>query len=163
MTPILVRSRQGGCRDFPKYNLIGFGTLKKGTAICSEGLQANVQESPCRILFAHSACNGSECILRPAFVHLHDIRIGACLCWNYGKHFSALFLMMLQVEMPKFRLEQSFSLNGVLQRLGMVDMFSDSLADFSKITGQKDLVVSAVIHKAFIEVRKKCVIRFLCL
>lgn len=54
--------------------------------------------------------------------------------------------------MPKFHLEKSFSLMDALSQLGMPDMFSNR-ADFSKVTGTDNaLFVSAVIHKAFIEV-----------
>jgi serpin B len=60
----------------------------------------------------------------------------------------------VMVEMPKFRLEQSFSLGKALSDLGMGEMFSAS-ADFSKMTGNRDLFVSAVLHKAFIEVNEE--------
>lgn len=56
-----------------------------------------------------------------------------------------------QVQLPKFKLEQSFDLVQKLKEMGLTDMFSDH-ADFSKISGSKDLTVSNVIHKAFIEV-----------
>ncbi len=56
------------------------------------------------------------------------------------------------MELPRFRLEQSFRLKDALTQLGMADMFDDEKADFTKMTGSRDLNVSAVIHKAFIEV-----------
>lgn len=49
-------------------------------------------------------------------------------------------------------MEQSFKLNDALSSLGMTHLFDPANADLSKITGDKDLFVSAVIHKAFIEV-----------
>ncbi len=60
------------------------------------------------------------------------------------------------MKLPRFRLEQSFSLGDALARLGMPDMFDDEVADFSKMSSsrKKELKVSAVIHKAFIEVGK---------
>lgn len=59
------------------------------------------------------------------------------------------------VEMPKFRLEKSLQLKSALAALGMKEMFDANNADFSKINGKKDLYVSAVIHKAFIEVNEE--------
>lgn len=58
------------------------------------------------------------------------------------------------VWVPKFRLTSQFMLADVLRSLGMTDAFSAS-ADFSGMTGKKDLFVSAVIHKAFADVNEE--------
>ena len=60
-----------------------------------------------------------------------------------------------EVSLPKFKLESSHDLKGGLQAIGMTDMFSMDAADFSGITGTKDLFVSAVMQKAFIEVNEE--------
>lgn len=57
-----------------------------------------------------------------------------------------------EIAIPKFKLEQSLNLNDALKNLGATDMFDESAADFSNINGKKDLYVSGVVHKAFIEV-----------
>jgi serpin B len=58
------------------------------------------------------------------------------------------------VSLPKFKLEDSFDLGATLSKLGMKDLFSDA-ADLSGITGNKELSVSKVVHKSFIEVNEE--------
>jgi serpin B len=54
------------------------------------------------------------------------------------------------LSMPRFRLEAAFDLIPVLRRLGIKAAFSD--ADFSGITGAAPLRISAVAHKAYLDV-----------
>jgi serine protease inhibitor len=61
----------------------------------------------------------------------------------------------VQVSIPKFRLTGEFDLNDALSGLGMTDAFRLDKADFSGITGTRDLAISAVVHKAFVEVEEK--------
>ena len=58
------------------------------------------------------------------------------------------------VTMPKFKTTQQFELAGVLAAMGMPQAFTAS-ADFSGMTGKKDLAISAVIHKAYIDVNEE--------
>ncbi len=46
----------------------------------------------------------------------------------------------------------AFQLPAVLTKLGMTDAFSMKDADFSGMTGNKDLFIQKVIHKAFADV-----------
>ena len=57
----------------------------------------------------------------------------------------------LDLTMPKFSFESEFSLNEALIGLGMADAFGDG-ADFSGMTGNRDLHISDVVHKAFVDV-----------
>jgi serpin B len=57
----------------------------------------------------------------------------------------------VDLTMPKFRFESSFSLKSSLASMGMPIAFSDQ-ADFSGITGNKELTITDVIHKAFVAV-----------
>jgi serpin B len=60
----------------------------------------------------------------------------------------------VQVYMPKFKFDTSYMLGDTLEGMGMQQAFSDS-ADFSGMTGAKDLKISEVVHKAFVEVDEK--------
>ena len=51
--------------------------------------------------------------------------------------------------MPKFEFESEFSLKSALANMGMPIAFSGD-ADFSGMTGNKDLSIDEVIHKAFV-------------
>ena len=59
------------------------------------------------------------------------------------------------VTMPRFKLEQTIPLTDQLQKLGMNDMFVGGKADFSAIDGSRNLYVSEVVQKAFIEVNEE--------
>ncbi len=60
----------------------------------------------------------------------------------------------VKVSLPRFRFEEAVELSKVLAKMGMRSAFSGK-ADFSGITGQKDLCISKVIHKAFIDVNEE--------
>ena len=61
----------------------------------------------------------------------------------------------VRIGLPKFKLESTLPLNEELGKLGLKNMFSEFEADLSGITGTKELFVSAVIQKAFIEVNEE--------
>lgn len=60
----------------------------------------------------------------------------------------------VEVAVPKFRAESAFSLKKALSAMGMPTAFTDG-ADFSGINGQRDLAISQVAHKAFIDVSEE--------
>ncbi len=62
---------------------------------------------------------------------------------------------MVDFQMPRFTTESSFSLADQLKALGIQNAFDPTLADFSHITGKKDLYISNVIHQAFIDVNEE--------
>ena len=59
----------------------------------------------------------------------------------------------ISLSIPRFKTTRSFDLKQELDALGMHSAFA--AADFSGMTGNKDLFIGAVIHKAFIEVNEQ--------
>ncbi len=60
----------------------------------------------------------------------------------------------VDVRLPRFKMTSQFSLAEQLGALGMKSAFTGD-ADFSGMTGNRDLFISAVIHKAFVDVNEK--------
>ena len=58
------------------------------------------------------------------------------------------------LTMPLFEFESEFSLSETLAGMGMPDAFGGG-ADFSGLTGSRDLWISEVLHKAFVSVDEK--------
>jgi serpin B len=56
------------------------------------------------------------------------------------------------LTMPQFEFDSEFRLNDTLAEMGMRDAFSPGDADFSGMTGNRELYISAVLHKAFVAV-----------
>ncbi len=71
-------------------------------------------------------------------------------------HLSALVPdRKVNVFLPRFKSTGSFSLSGSLKALGMTDAFSREAADFSGMTGKRDLMIDEVVHKAFCDVSEE--------
>ena len=58
----------------------------------------------------------------------------------------------VMLGLPKFEFTKDFNLSDALKGLGMTDAFDANIADFSGMTGKKDLFIGNVIHKAFVAV-----------
>jgi serpin B len=61
----------------------------------------------------------------------------------------------VEVIIPKFKFATRYYLDQLLPQLGMSDAFSDTKADFSGITGKRDLHIDHVIHQAVIDVNEE--------
>uniref|UniRef100_A0A8C6T1D7 Serpin B6 n=1 Tax=Neogobius melanostomus TaxID=47308 RepID=A0A8C6T1D7_9GOBI len=61
----------------------------------------------------------------------------------------------VKVSLPRFKMEESYDLKKVLTSMGMVDAFDVSKSDFSGMSEANDLAISAVVHKAFVEVNEE--------
>ncbi|KAF3815268.1 hypothetical protein GH733_016650 [Mirounga leonina] len=60
-----------------------------------------------------------------------------------------------EVYLPRFKLEENYDMVNVLCTLGMTDAFEQAKADFSGMSSRKDLYLSKVVHKAFVEVNEE--------
>ena len=61
----------------------------------------------------------------------------------------------ININIPKFKFEAEYTLNDVLDEMGMKDAFVPGIADFSGMDGTTDLYISHVLHKAFVEVNEE--------
>ena len=63
---------------------------------------------------------------------------------------------LLSLQLPRFKFDARYALQNqeYLPALGMVDAFDSRKANFSGLTGRRDLAVSGVFHKAFIDVNE---------
>lgn len=61
----------------------------------------------------------------------------------------------VHVKLPRFKIEESYILNSNLGRLGLQDLFSSGKADLSGMSGSRDLFISKIVHKSFVEVNEE--------
>ncbi len=73
---------------------------------------------------------------------------------NLSKWMDELNNREVRVSIPKFKMTSQFALASVLESMGMTDAFSAN-ADFSGMNGRRDLFISAVIHKAYVDVNEE--------
>lgn len=72
----------------------------------------------------------------------------------YNEIINSFQVKSIKLSFPKFRLDVSYELSKPMKQLGMKTAFEKS-ADFSGISGSKDLIVSNIIHQSVIEVSEK--------
>ena len=73
---------------------------------------------------------------------------------TYNDWIDEMYETELDLYLPKFKFETSYTLNDYLKELGMQKAFTGN-ADFSGMFGLYDIYISSVIHKAFIEVNEE--------
>lgn len=61
----------------------------------------------------------------------------------------------VQLHLPKFKLEETYNLKSTLSRMGMSDAFNQGKADFSGMSGERNLYLSNVFHKSFVEINEQ--------
>ena len=70
---------------------------------------------------------------------------------TFGRIIDGVEIDYVTLTMPLFEFESEFSLGDTLAGMGMPDAFASG-ADFSGMTGYRDLWIRAVVHKAFVSV-----------
>jgi serine protease inhibitor len=73
---------------------------------------------------------------------------------NLAAWLSELHKQEVKVTIPKFKMTRKFNLQRVLTAMGMSDAFSEA-ADFSGMTGHRDLFISDVVHQAYVDVNEE--------
>ncbi|KAM5304998.1 uncharacterized protein AAES06_000248 [Glossophaga mutica] len=61
----------------------------------------------------------------------------------------------VNLHLPKFKLEESYDLKSALSSMGMSDAFDQSMADFSGMSAGRQLFLSNVFHKSFVEINEE--------
>ena len=59
------------------------------------------------------------------------------------------------MTLPRFRTTSEFALKSTLAEMGMNAAFDPNTADFSGMDGRRDLYITAVVHKGFVEVNEE--------
>ena len=93
-------------------------------------------------------------IIVPDEGHFKDVEAGLD-AQKFDSIINALQSTQLQVGLPKFSYRSSFSLSSSLSAMGMPAAFDGNQADFSGMTGNRDLYISEVLHQAFVAVDEK--------
>uniref|UniRef100_A0A8C6RTA2 Serpin B4-like n=2 Tax=Nannospalax galili TaxID=1026970 RepID=A0A8C6RTA2_NANGA len=66
-----------------------------------------------------------------------------------------MHMMEVYLSLPRFKVEEKYDLEDVLEHMGIKDAFSSGKADFSGMSESLDLVVSKALHKSFVEVTEE--------
>ncbi|KAK7158325.1 hypothetical protein R3I93_009515 [Phoxinus phoxinus] len=61
----------------------------------------------------------------------------------------------VDVSLPRFKMEETYDMKSLLISMGMEDIFDGNKVNLSGMSSNKDLVVTKVIHKAFVEVNEE--------
>nr|DBA24621.1 TPA: hypothetical protein GDO54_012251 [Pyxicephalus adspersus] len=61
----------------------------------------------------------------------------------------------VEIELPRFRLEEKYDLKSYLSKMGMADLFSPGIADLRGISEAGNLHVSEIFHKVYVEINEE--------
>jgi serpin B len=74
---------------------------------------------------------------------------------NLGRWRNRLHQRQVLVHLPRFSMTSMFRLDETLKSMGMIDAFDEERADFSGMDGKALLYLTAVLHKAFVDVNEE--------
>ncbi len=78
------------------------------------------------------------------------------LNWQvYQSIFASLKSTTIDLEMPKYSFCSAVDLREPLRAMGMTDALDPNLADFSGMTGARDLFISLVLHESHVAVHEQ--------
>jgi len=61
----------------------------------------------------------------------------------------------VKISLPRFKMEEKYDMKSLLISMGMEDVFDEKKVNLSGMSSNNDLVLSKVIHKAFVEVNEE--------
>ena len=61
----------------------------------------------------------------------------------------------IELDLPKFKIEESLSMKSLFKKLGMTLPFNESQANFSKMTKKNNLFIGQIYHKTFLKIDEK--------
>lgn len=122
-------------------------TMETGYAYARE-IHAHVLNLP------YTGSDYSMVVLLPQRVGIESLKRNLTL-WAFHRALSALRKVIVEVHLPRFRLEETYTLRDVLPKVGVREVFDAGTADLSGITGGRDLFVADVVHKAVVEVNEQ--------
>uniref|UniRef100_A0A672KYI6 Serpin B6 n=1 Tax=Sinocyclocheilus grahami TaxID=75366 RepID=A0A672KYI6_SINGR len=64
-------------------------------------------------------------------------------------------MAQVQISLPRFKMEETYDMKSLLISMGMEDVFDGQKVNLSGMSPNNDLVVTKVIHKAFVEVNEE--------
>jgi serpin B len=74
---------------------------------------------------------------------------------SFSRWQSGLRKQEVRVYLPRFKLDSQFQLAEVLKAMGMTRVFTPGEAELTGMSSEEELYVSAVIHKAFVDVNEE--------
>ena len=121
---------------------------REGTYAYAETPDMQVLELP------YAGGDLSMIVLLPRKTDGISVLEGELTAAKLAKWMKALREREVMVLLPKFKLTCEFGLKKTLTAMGMTDAFNDK-ADFSGMDGTHFLFISAVVHKAFVDVNEE--------
>ena len=97
----------------------------------------------------------SMLVLLPDTIEGLDDLEGKLTTENLNRWLTEMYRHEVELYLPRFKLASQFSLSKCLKSMGMPLAFDPTQADFSGMDGERDLFISEVIHKAFVDVNEE--------